>query len=502
MGSRNTPSGRTLILSEGGWLWRYILYGVLAVCSLLLIVYLRYYGGTAAPASIPTPLPAFPGAEGFGSATPGGRYGRVLFVTNLNDTTDVTDPKYAGSLRWALDRTWADDPNDPYDQRRIIIFKTGGLITLVEQLILKDPFVTIAGQTAPGDGITLRGGGLVIASHDVIVRGIRVRVGDREEPACCLDGINISTHHAGSDVYNVIIDHSSVSWAIDENVSTWIDPAKPYTAHDITLQWNVISEGLHNSIHLDEGASVTDPHSMGAILGQDGTYMTVHHNLFAHNWGRNPRISGIVNSEIINNVMYGWGNAAVEINQDLNVTHVLNNYFKANSGSGHEEIVLSDRMDPQSRVYLDGNLADDPRTGGGLGPARFKIPDGFQLSHGSIFTPGNVSMTSAQAAYAAVLNFAGALSPVRDAVDQRIVEDVRNGTGGIIDSQSQVGGWPDYQSGSYPQDTDQDGIPDEWETARGLDPDSAGDAVRAATPGGYTWLEEYINSLIPFPPVP
>ena len=482
---------------------RFTLYGGMTICALLLIFYIRY-GQPASSSPKPTSPPAFPGAEGFGSATPGGRFGRVLFVSNLNDTTDVNDPNYAGSLRWALDQTWPEDPNNAYNRRRTIIFKVGGLITLAERLILKNPFVTIAGQTAPGDGITLRGSGLVIATHDVIVRGIRVRVGDQEPPTCCLDGINISTYYAGSDVYNVIIDHSSVSWAIDENISTWIDPAKPFTAHDITFQWNVISEGLHNSIHLDEGALVTDPHSMGAILGQDGANMTVHHNLFAHNWGRNPRISGIVNSEVINNVIYGWGNAAVEINQDRNVTHVLNNYFEANSSSGHEEIVLSDRMHPQSQVYLDGNLTYDPRTGRGLIPARYKIPDTFQLSHGILFAPSHVSMTSAQAAYIDVLKFAGAIHPLRDAIDQRIVANVKNGRGGIIDSQSKVGAWPDYQGGAYPQDTDQDGIPDDWETAHGLDPNFAGDASSESmsAPGGYTWLEEYIDSLILFPPQP
>lgn len=99
---------------------------------------------------------------------------------------------------------------------------------------------------------------------------------------------NISTTYAASDVYNIVIDHSSVSWAIDENISTWVDPSKPYTIHDITIQWNIISEGLYNSIHMDEGATMTDPHSMGAIFGQDAMKITVHHNIFAHNWGRNP----------------------------------------------------------------------------------------------------------------------------------------------------------------------------------------------------------------------
>ncbi|MBI5964270.1 MAG: hypothetical protein HY863_12400 [Chloroflexi bacterium] len=485
------------------WIPCFILYCVLAILVMVWIYAKRLDESsvTSVNPSKSTFLAAFPGAEGFGTSTPGGRYGRIVFVLNLNDTTDVNSENYEGSLRWALERTWPEYPADPFGQRRIIIFKVGGVIRLVDSLILKHPFVTIAGQTAPGDGITLDGNGMIIATHDVVIRGIRIRVGDQGQPTCCLDGINISTAHASDDVYNIVVDHSSVSWAIDENVSTWIDPEKPYTARDITIQWNIISEGLHNSIHLDEGATETDPHSMGAILGQDGTNMTIHHNIFAHNWARNPRISGIVNSEIINNVIYGWGNAAVEINHDKNITHVLNNYFKANSDSGQEEIVLSDRMNPESEVYIDDNLTYDPRNGEGLIESRNKIPEGFKIVRKFLFVPSNVAMSSAEVAYEDVLSFAGAIYPVRDAVDQRIVDEVKAGTGSIIDSQNQVGGWPTYQGGFYPQDMDGDGIPNEWEIAHGINPGFAGDAssygIRA--PSGYTWIEEYINSLITFP---
>jgi hypothetical protein len=444
---------------------------------------------------------AFPGAEGFGAGTAGGRFGKIIFVTNLNDTMDVNSPNYVGSLRWALEHAWPEDPVNPYNQGRIIIFKVGGVIPLVDSLILKHPFVTIAGQTAPGDGITLKGDTMIIATHDVIVRGIRVRVGDQGEPNCCTDGINISTTYADTDVYNVVIDHSSVSWAIDENVSTWIDSKKPFTSHDITIQWSIISEGLHNSIHLDEGATETDPHSMGAILGQDGTNMTVHHNIFAHNWGRNPRISGIINSEIINNVIYGWGDAAVEISADKNITHILYNYFRANSDSKRREVRIYP-MPPEGQVYITGNLTYDPRDSESLIESRVQSPEKFQIAREFLFVPSNVMMSSAEVAYDDVLNFAGVIYPIRDMVDQRIVDDIKAGTGNIIDSQDQVGAWPNYHSGLYPQDVDHDGIPDEWEVAHGVDPNFAGDvssySVRA--PSGYTWIEEYINSL--FPPQP
>ena len=342
---------------------------------------------------------------------------------------------------------------------------------------------------------------MIIATHDVIVRGIRVRVGDRGEPTCCLDGINISTHHADSDVYNIVVDHSSVSWAIDENMSTWIDPEKPYTAHDITFQWNIVSEGLHNSIHLDEGALETDPHSMGVFLGQDGARVTVHHNLFAFNWARNPRISGIVEMEIINNVIAGWGNAAVEINSDLNLVHILDNFFQATSYSRSEEVTFSDQMHTGSGVYLDGNLTSDARESSRLFESRFDLPENFKTARDFLFVPSYVILSSAEQAYDQVLNFAGAISPTRDVVDQRIIDQVRSGNGTIIDSQEQVGGWPIYQGGFYPNDSDGDGIPNEWELAHGLNPSYAGDAnsPNVLAPNGYSWIEEYINSLIPVP---
>ena len=449
-----------------------------------------------------TGLPAFPGAEGFGSDTPGGRYGKIIFVTNLHDTTNVDSPDYPGSLRWALMQTWPENPDDPFAQRRIIVFRTGGIIKLVDKIVITHPYVTIAGQTAPGGGIVLRGDQITIATHDVIVRGIRVRVGDEGTPTCCRDGINISTTNANSDVYNVIVDHSSVSWAIDENVSTWTASSKPYKTHDVTIQWNIISEALHNSIHIDEGSDVTDPHSMGMIIGQDGYNVSIHHNLFANNWGRNPRISGMVASEIINNVMYGWGDAAVEISQDKNVTHILDNYFIRNSAySSDAEIYISKSILPESQIYIEGNVTENTSTQGKFVAARIHNPSKFPLATGFVFEPSDVDVSSSEVAYTNVVAYAGAVSPVRDGVDQRVVNNVINRTGQIIDSQDQVGGWPLYQSGQSPSDTDNDGIPDNWELAHGLDMYSATDAnnPNILAPSGYTWLEEYTNSLLPTP---
>lgn len=444
-------------------------------------------------------LPAFPGAQGFGSVTPGGRFGRVLSVTNLNDTTDVNSSMYPGSLRWALESIWDANPVDPKSLGRIIVFKVGGVINLVDALVMKHPFVTIAGQTAPGGGIMLKGDELEIATHDVVVRGVRIRVGDEGLPSCCRDGIGVSTYDAGSDVYNIIVDHSSVSWAIDENMSTWKDPSKNLLLHDITFQWNIVSEGLNNSIHMDEGASKLDPHSMGMILGQDAYNISVHHNLFAHNWGRNPRISGMLNSEIINNVIYGWNNAAVEFSQDKTTSHILDNYFKADGGFRHLEISLPEFLSKDSGIFVDGNLTDDPNINKSLYTSVVQNPGQNPISTEALFAPSTVDRKSAIVAFARVLNYAGAIIPMRDDVDRRVVDEVRNRTGKIIDSQNQVGGWPDIQGGNYPKDDDNDGIPNDWELVHGLNPHDPNDAnnynIRA--PSGYTWIEEYINSLIP-----
>lgn len=186
------------------WLIRFVLYGLLAILVLLLLYFVQLeemqvfpqVGGspssmsvTELPKSTKPEISAFPSANGYGTSTQSGRYGRILFVSNLNDTTNIYSPDYTGNLRWALEQTWANEPDNPNSQSRIVIFKVGGVISLVDTLIVRHPFVTIAGQTAPGDGITLKGATLTIGTHDVIMRGMRIRVGDLSEPSCCLDGI-------------------------------------------------------------------------------------------------------------------------------------------------------------------------------------------------------------------------------------------------------------------------------------------------------------------------
>lgn len=446
-------------------------------------------------------VPSFPGAEGFGAATPGGRFGKVVFVTHLDDTTDKNSSAYPGSLRWALEHTWEDDPADPYDQRRFIVFNVGGVIHLVDKLIVRNPFVTIAGQSAPGDGIMLSGEEFAIATHDVIVRGLRVRVGDEGAPTCCRDAISISTYYGDGDVYNVIVDHSSFGWAVDENMSIWADPTDDSSIYNISIQWNIISEGLNDSIHIDEEAVSPAPHSMGLIIGDKGSNMTIHHNLFAHNWGRNPHISGVDGLEVANNVMYGWGDGAFEFGSYATRVHALNNYFKPNAASRPFEIFAHEPMPADTRAYLSGNVVDDPQSGASLVDARIYNPDNFLFSSIPLFKSSKVDVVSAEDAYTAVLNSAGAIAPVRDEVDARVVRDVLNREGQMIDSQNQVGGWQDFQGGQSPQDDDGDGVPNEWEASHGLDPNNADDAnhPNKLAPSGYAWIEEYVNSLIPLP---
>jgi hypothetical protein len=447
-----------------------------------------------------TTLPAFPGAEGFGAVTEGGRFGRIVFVTNLYDTTDVNSRNYPGSLRWAVDHTWEMDLLDPYSERRIVVFRVGGVINLVDRLIVRNPHITIAGQTAPGDGILLRGDTFEIATHDVIVRGIRVRVGDQGTPTCCRDGINIGTYFAISDVYNVIVDHSSVSWAVDENLSVWSSPAEGHTVYDITIQWNIISQGLNDSIHVDEEAigGVTDPHSMGLIIGEQGRNITVHHNLLALNWGRNPRIDGVDGVEILNNVIYGWENAAVEFGEAPTRTHIIGNYFKSLASSSANEIFIPELISVESLIFSFDNILDAPRYVSESTNARIFSPASFSLADKTVFQESGVVIDSPQVAYQAVLDQAGALVPERDRIDRWVIEDVINGKGSIIDSQDEMGGWPVILGAPYPQDTDSDGIPDGWEISHGSDPNDPYDASNYSNraPSGYTWIEEYINSLL------
>ena len=476
--------------------------------AILILVGLTVVPESAAQAD---PVAAFPGAEGFGTSTIGGRGGLVIKVTNTNDSGP-------GSLREALEN---------HSGPRIVVFDTGGLITLSDSIKITDPFVTIAGQTAPGDGIAIRSAPLIVATHDVIIRNLRFRVGDLEDGAASTsrDGITISTTYADSDVYNVVVDHSSISWGVDENLSTWTSSGQSYLTRDITIQRSISSEALDNSIHIDEGDSGPGPHSMGALLGRNGFNMSFHHNLLAHNKDRNPRVSGITDAEVVNNVIYNWGGGPTKVSDHKNVVHILNNYYKPGSDSLDRDIQFSSSgIDPDTRIYVDGNYVDpipgetrdvdsnEERCTASENDLIVRYASGWcdasPPSYRALvaqFASPLTTVQSAAGAYTEVLNDVGATVPALDSVDSRIIGEVQSRTGGIIDSQAERAsdptcvpqdpdcGWQVYDAGSAPVDTDGDGMPDTWESSEGLDTE-IDDSALDADGDGYTNIEEYINN--------
>lgn len=421
---------------------------------------------------------AFPSAQGFGTESLGGRGGRVLEVTNLNDSGP-------GSLRSAVE---AYGP-------RTVVFRTGGTIRLLKPLVFGNPYITIAGQTAPGGGICLRNDAgnwrpcVFVRTHDVILRFLRVRPGPSSSTTVGLDGIRISGRSFDSMAYNVVIDHCSVSWGVDECFQFGVN------TRDSTAQWCMVSEGLNNSVHVE------GPHSRGMnIRGENCYNVSVHHNLFAHHEYRNPQVSNEGRVDIRNNVVYGWTRKAMSSSDVVGVVMKLNvvaNYFKAGAESNTSlgEIDLHPiAPNPGWQLYVQDNIGPN-RTSDGLPNSRsVSIKDTEWLVTSPAFLAPPVTTTSAAQAYVAVLAGAGAAKPRRDAVDARIVEDVETGSGNLIDNPAQVGGWPALWAGVPPVDSDHDGIPDDWEIIHGLDPNDPRDASQV-TRNGYTHLENYLNQL-------
>ena len=411
-------------------------------------------------------LPAFPGAEGYGMFVTGGRGGSVYEVTTLADSG-------AGSLRDAVSQS-----------DRTIVFRVSGTIELQSNLLVSGDNLTIAGQTSPGGGITLKNYGMRLdGAHNVIVRYLRVRPGDTGSDTQ-VDGIGF-TNYGASDV---IFDHVSASWGIDETFSF-------YGLPNVTIQWSIISEGLRNSNH------PKGEHSMGGI--QNGWDMSIHHNLYVSNNARNAKFSVAdwwpgQNTDFRNNVIYNWGERATEGgNGGITLTNVLNNYYKygPSTESGARSEFLYFAGGSPGEWYVDGNyvygypsVTADNWSG--------IVSAGYGIQADIPFSSAPVTTQSAQDAYDLVLQHAGANVPYRDAVDTRLVDNVTNGTGSIIDSPSDVGGWPSLPSTGPPADGDHDGMPDAWETSQGLNPGDPSDR-NGLTPSGYTNLEVYLNSLVP-----
>ncbi|WP_324670526.1 T9SS type A sorting domain-containing protein [Hymenobacter sp. GOD-10R] len=450
-------------------------------------------------------LVAFPGAEGYGRFATGGRGGQVVEVTNLNDSG-------AGSFRDAFNQF----PGQPLT----IVFRVGGVIDLKTAIRPSRSNVTIAGQTAPGDGICLKRSTFKLFGNNIIVRYIRSRPGDIQgsnSPA--VYGMNME------NCKNFIVDHCSLSWAIEE-VGTFYD--NKYS----TVQWSIFSESLNSSFN-GKG-----DHGYAGVWG--GQYSSYHHNLVAHHHSRTIRFNGsrahdttaIVDYR--NNVIYNWGNnnAAygneVEINGGSGQLNLVNNYYKAGPATPASRAKLifdntnaydaANPNKPFATVYANGNYVNNypavtaDNWNGGIVARYYPVAALLQFKQAAP-TAGLAPITTqtAEDAYLAVLENAGATLPKRDVVDARIVNETRTGTAtgsspggsdtyglnqGIIDTQEAVGGWPLYNNGTAPTDTDHDGMPDTWEVNNSLNPNDPTDRNNLSSTG-YTMLETYLNSLVP-----
>ena len=324
----------------------------------------------------------------------------------------------------------------------------------------------------------IHGGALRVRTHDVVIRHLRVRVGDHpigREPGN-RDALYVSGSPA--EVYNVVIDHCSVSWAIDETLGTWYGPS------EVTFQWCLISESLLDSLH-PEG-----PHGMGVLFGSSGGQrITMHHCLIAHHNRRHPRINVPKERDPIildfrNNVIYNFGST---FGIFLGRTHA--NYIGNTIKKGADSRSITHLSSNAEKMYLADNILTwrphGLEPGGDMGVVDHPIETARVTTH------------APDQAYESVLRYAGAIRPVRDVVDDRVIQETRKGTGRFIDSQWDVGGWPQYAGGEAPADGDWDGMPDEWELAHALNPEDAADGKQDSDGDVYTNVEEYLNQTHP-----
>ena len=433
---------------------------------------------------------AFPSAEGYGKYSEGGRGGEVYEVTNLNDCG-------VGSLRAAVE---AYGP-------RTVVFRVSGTIILESPLTIRNPYITIAGQTSPGDGICLRRYPLNIDADHVIIRHIRVRLGDESG----------NDYDAMSSRYckHIILDHISASWSVDECMSI-------YHCDSISVQWCIVSESMSHSNH------VKGSHGFGGIWGSN--YGTYHHNLLAHHSSRNPRMaSGCGNTDYRNNIIYNWGYQSLYGgekyqggNDKFNFTNIniVANYYKPGPGTMPGEVMYrianpSFRSEEDfGKWYIAENTVEGNKkvsTDNWDGGVQTKLSfDKIRLEEP--WTSMSINQQSAEEAYTTVLDNAGARLPKRDVVDTRILKEIQGGYAtyegktykkehtvddptkicGIIDTQDDVGGWPVLKSAPAPKDSDHDGMPDEWEDDKKLDKNNPDDRNKFAA-DGYTMLEKYLN---------
>lgn len=436
---------------------------------------------------------AFPGAEGFGAQSVGGRGGRVIEVTNLNDSG-------TGSFRDAVMQTGP----------RIIVFRVGGTITLNSRISVgrNQSFLTIAGQTAPGDGVQIKGWDISLESgiHDVVIRYLKFRTGETSPEDWSKHTIQMYGNSTSNKVENIIIDHCSFFWGPDEGASSW------EFVENVTWSWNIF-EGLRHdnySAHFEESKSLligTDPGG-----GSHMKNITVHHNFMANSAQRNPGLYADGPFEVINNLVYNWEHFGTEFqNRATGIkVNLIGNYYKRGpvSSTNRYAVGIQGDINPDGYIYVKDNIGpfranssidEWAIVGSGYGTSTYwTAPAPKSLQKFSPWPESPVPVTTHNATQLApiVLATVGASYPKRDSLDQRVINDYNNNTGTIkLASQQQSSWWPTLQTGTPPQDTDKDGIPDTWEQQKGLDANNQSDG-NAIAPSGYTWIEEYLSSLV------
>jgi pectate lyase len=434
---------------------------------------------TAVPAPTAPPLPtavpsgpalAFPGAEGFGAQTAGGRGGKILYVTTLADSGP-------GSLRSALESSG----------QRIVLFKVAGTITLNNDISIAQPYITIAGQTAPGEGVQIKGGMIKIKTHDVIIRYLKMRPGDQLNQSMITDRDALALAGNSSEVYNVIIDHSSMVWGPDIGGVSILT-----NAHDITIQNSILGEGLYLSNHT-EATAAQNGHSLGVNITQLSTSawprrITLHHNLLTTADHRMPQVMGGEMIDIVNNVIYNWGTSAAHGNpRSLNL---VNNVF-IKGPLTKSLLAWEARTNPENPTLRPGSVYEGGNATEGFSTVRGDPQTVYATAR---FAPYSLSAEqSAQEAYNRVMQDVGANLPVRDSADQRIINNLKQRSGSFMNGSDLV--WPALASGPVPADTDQDDLPDSWEQSQF---GSLSDGTASNPDGdGYTNVEEYINGSNP-----
>jgi hypothetical protein len=462
-------------------------------------------------------IPAFPGAEGGGAFSFGGRGGKVYVVTNLADNGP-------GSLREACEKGGA----------RTIVFNVAGIIRLKTPLIIRAPYITIAGQTAPGDGVCIAGESVWINTHDVVIRYMRFRRGEtfvgRRDDAI-----------GGNPIGNIMIDHVSASWGLDENMSMYRHMYNDSTGK-AEVKLGTVNISIQNSIFSE--CLDTWNHAFGSTLG--GENCTFMRNLWADNGARNPSIgwNGIFN--FANNVVFNWNNRSTDGGDYMAKFNIFNNYYKPGPVTDLKDPISYRILKPESgrsklpyvvfgRAYVNGNIihgnekVTKDNWDGGVQVENKKgelmtfeeaKPYFATMRSDKPFPMAKISVLPAQDAYNYVLTNVGANLPKRDPVDTRVIEQVRTGKivykegvklpetqfkhrrlpidsykMGIITDISQVGGYPEYKGKPY-KDSDNDGMPDDWETKNGLNPKDASDASKDKNNDGYTNIEDFLNSVV------